>query len=828
MTAGMASRARTTLRVHVRSAYYRHDGRSRIADGRIVKPAGVYYWKSFSSESASSLRNNHRTAHAHVVASPSQPLQPPPHAASGAWILLAALEKSIEAQGVHVARLVSSFEVLLPRPDDDDHDHDVGFNEHPVVDRSTGIDDGSSPLSSPHPPLVPVGGVLPDNAVEKELHQKESEHSNDPAFFSFLPHMNSAQAMMAHQHHPAAPSTSPSISSSISSSSSSTLPIIQRQHIVEMLYATRHGRRIALSTIQALIQAATWQNSSQRRDHSNIVYLPSLQQQQQQKQKHQQQQKRVTVVGDLHGSLSDLEAVLAFVGEPSENHVLVFNGDLADRGEHGIEVIAIVCALMLAYPNRVIVNRGNHEDVALCIAYGLALEVRHKYGIKTFSKTLAPQLDAFFRSLPLATVVQGDALIVHAGPPPPGVCLKDIAGMKMEQSMVKDGRGYSRTVRSVTDSHHEQPNGGALDPDLIVEALLWSDPILDEVKGALKDNSTSQHDKMWKPNKSRGAGFKFDSNIVRNLLRQEGLFRFIRSHEPVKNGCVRYTIHSPPPGGDSEDGDEENEEQFQEFFTLFSASRYPNKEGFNKGAILTLLPNGQHRITRYDTENDDPVMEVSKILTTTAAHVEATSEASALHDGHHIEEECGVDSIVLRRALSEAISSHRSQLERTLEQVAAAKNVKVHQLAFDDAVDTLFKVLHLEGEGLCQYGPRLALAKALSRQEGDILVLPESIDIIHALDECLAEQDTAMYSIHLNWLHSIFSLVDADHDGQISSADWKAAVATINANLPTGGGSRNGSIDADETWTILDLDEDGYVSAEDWDAVLLDVSLTSK
>ena len=35
---------------------------------------------------------------------------------------------------------------------------------------------------------------------------------------------------------------------------------------------------------------------------------------------------------------------------------------------------------------------------------------------------------------------------------------------------------------------------------------------------------------------------KFDSNIVRNFLRQEGLFRLIRSHEPVQNGCVRYTI----------------------------------------------------------------------------------------------------------------------------------------------------------------------------------------------------------------------------------------------------------------------------------------------
>ena len=34
----------------------------------------------------------------------------------GAWQLLAALEKAREAEGVRVSRLVSSLEVLLPRP----------------------------------------------------------------------------------------------------------------------------------------------------------------------------------------------------------------------------------------------------------------------------------------------------------------------------------------------------------------------------------------------------------------------------------------------------------------------------------------------------------------------------------------------------------------------------------------------------------------------------------------------------------------------------------------------------------------------------------------
>lgn len=624
---------------------------------------------------------------------------------SGAWVLLAALEKSIEAQGVRVARVVSSLEVLLPRSDFDDSQDAT-----------------------------------------------ECRHSNDPAFFSFLPHMRSAADILKNP--------------------------IQRDHIVEMLHATRHGRRIALSTLQAIITAAAWYNQSL----PNVVSLPPLSSKQQ-----------VTVVGDLHGSLSDLEAVLALTGEPSGNHTIVFNGDLADRGDHGIEVIAIVCAMVLAYPNKVYVNRGNHEDLSLSIAYGLALETQHKYGSKAFQNHFAPLLDNFFRSLPLATVIQDDALIVHGGPPPPGVSLEDV--LRLERL---SGDGFSRTVRSATVSQQD------VDPETILEAMLWSDPSVDGESASLKNNPDG---KRWKPNKSRGAGFKFDSNIVRSLLRREGLFRLVRSHEPVRSGCVQYTVGA---GG--------KQEQSLEFYTLFSASRYPNKEGFNRGAILTLLPQGKHRIVRYDTEDDEPVMELSKVLTTTGTAPEAPQlEESA-------PAECDVDSITLRRVLSEAIAAHRSMLELSLEKMALSRSVPVDKLPFHDAVDVLVEVLDLEREDLYQPGPRLALAKALSKQCS--AVVPDTIDLIHALDECLAEQERASYSIHLNWLHAIFAMVDTNHDGVVSKIEWQDAVATINANLSQEGSDN--TINANETWELLDLDHDGFVTSDEWDSILLDVSLTNR
>lgn len=475
--------------------------------------------------------------------------------------------------------------------------------------------------------------------------------------------------------------------------------------------------------------------------------------------------------------------------------MIVFNGDLADRGGHGVEVIAIVCALVLAYPNQVFINRGNHEDLALSVTYGLALEIQHKYGPATFTKQLGPLLDDFFRSLPVATVIEKDALIVHGGPPPPGVTLANVS--QLERTSAKQ---FSRTVRTTKTSQGDEIHAEK-EHDLILESLLWSDPSIDEVTGNLKDN---RNGKPWKPNKSRGAGFKYDSNIVRDVLQQERLFRMIRSHEPVHNGCVRYAIndYEKTPG------------PHREFFTVFSASRYPNKEGFNRGAILTLLPLKGHRIVRYDTEDDEPVMELSKVL---------APDPTILDQVPFIDQEvnpCNINSIALRRSLSEAIASHRSQLEFCLEQRANSLRVDIQQLPFCEAVDVLVDVLQLDGEGLCQPGPRLALARALSKQ-CNTETPPESIDLIHALDDCIAEQDGSNYLIHLTWLHTIFSLVDANHDGVVSYGEWKAAVTKINQSLPP-----DATVDADETWEVLDLDHDGYVTAGEWDSVLLDVSLT--
>ena len=54
--------------------------------------------------------------------------------------------------------------------------------------------------------------------------------------------------------------------------------------------------------------------------------------------------------GDLHGSYSDLTAILTRIGYPGPNNIVIFNGDFVDRGPKGLEVLLTIMALKLVHP----------------------------------------------------------------------------------------------------------------------------------------------------------------------------------------------------------------------------------------------------------------------------------------------------------------------------------------------------------------------------------------------------------------------------------------------------------------------------------------------
>lgn len=118
----------------------------------------------------------------------------------------------------------------------------------------------------------------------------------------------------------------------------------------------------------------------------------------------------VMVYGDVHGQYYDLLNALSLSGLPSATNTLVFNGDLVDRGSWSLEVIVLLLAMKVAFPDFIHIARGNHETRSMNKVYGFEGEVKHKYNEKCFELFLE-----LFNTLPLAHLVQEKIFICHGG-----------------------------------------------------------------------------------------------------------------------------------------------------------------------------------------------------------------------------------------------------------------------------------------------------------------------------------------------------------------------------------------------------------------------------
>jgi serine/threonine-protein phosphatase 5 len=195
------------------------------------------------------------------------------------------------------------------------------------------------------------------------------------------------------------------------------------------------------------------------------------------------------VCGDVHGQYYDLLNIFEINGLPSETNPYLFNGDFVDRGSFSLEVILLLFAWKLCYPDYFHLVRGNHETRNMNKMYGFEGEVKSKYDMdvmELFSET--------FCYLPLCAVLNNKIMVVHGGLfNQDGVTLKDIENI---------------------DRVKEPPDSG------IMCDILWADPI--------KQNG--RH-----PSK-RGVGLCFGPDIAHRFLDENRLDTLVRSHEVKDNG----------------------------------------------------------------------------------------------------------------------------------------------------------------------------------------------------------------------------------------------------------------------------------------------------
>jgi len=220
----------------------------------------------------------------------------------------------------------------------------------------------------------------------------------------------------------------------------------------------------------------------------------------------------VRIFGDIHGQFRDLLLLFRTFGEPSaEGPNFVFNGDFVDRGEHQLAVIGLLVALKVAFPSRVWLVRGNHEDRQMNEKYGFAAECHRRLG-KDFGAKVFDMMQRFFDHLPLAARVGDRVLVVHGGIGDGGWKLGDLAKIKRPLS---------------GEDVDDQDLGW-------VYNILWSDPIEDD--DPRRQGVFGVHESP----RGRSAS-NFAWNVTKTFCARNGLSLIVRSHES-KRGSLGFDI----------------------------------------------------------------------------------------------------------------------------------------------------------------------------------------------------------------------------------------------------------------------------------------------
>ncbi|MFW9958876.1 MAG: metallophosphoesterase family protein [Candidatus Odinarchaeota archaeon] len=210
------------------------------------------------------------------------------------------------------------------------------------------------------------------------------------------------------------------------------------------------------------------------RDSPNVVTIPS---------------QNLIFVGDLHGELQSVLSVQRYI-KKYNNHYFIFLGDYADRGPEQVETFNLVMALNLAYPESVLMLRGNHESNEIASRYGFYHAVLGEFSFDVFK-----YYSSVFEVLPIAAYREGFVFACHGGVPE-GVA----------------------SIEEIQARNRRNPNF----PDDVIFQLVWNDP--------------------------REGNFKFYPNERSSRARHYGQIAFDTFMENI-NAQVMFRAHEVIPEG---------------------------------------------------------------------------------------------------------------------------------------------------------------------------------------------------------------------------------------------------------------------------------------
>lgn len=266
---------------------------------------------------------------------------------------------------------------------------------------------------------------------------------------------------------------------------------------------------------------------------------------------------QVIIAGDLHGSFRDLDYIIKKYDIPGKLYRFVFNGDYVDRGSQQCEVLLTLLYAFLLYPDRVFLNRGNHEDASLNLnkqfAPNFSDDCKKKY--LQHGSIVLKKAHELFKYLPMATIVTNKAdfkcFIVHGG-----------VSDDMDLNFIESDKFKRYKFNSIARSKHKGKSKGYFCD------LMWSDPMSNE--GCM-------------PNDRRGVGVLFGNDVSKKFCLKNKLNTIVRSHQVRSEGWSK---------------------DHEYCYTVFSCSNYCN--GMNQGAVLILGQNDtEFQVHSFTTDETD-------------------------------------------------------------------------------------------------------------------------------------------------------------------------------------------------------------------------------
>lgn len=261
-------------------------------------------------------------------------------------------------------------------------------------------------------------------------------------------------------------------------------------------------------------------------------------------------EKHIILIGDLHGNSRALRYILCELynkkllnkdGILAPNMLIIFTGDLADRGTKGPEVWDIALTLKSLNNNQIFILRGNHETIPV-VNYGNFLLQLER--LTDCSKELiTSSLKKLFSQLPLCLLLgiapqpRKDTLetpyrflmFCHGGIDPL------INTKRLIQLLIQKHKSDTQDMISLPAQHHN--------PDL--SGLLWTDFRANYTDDELPATTLSPRGEGIHLLNSSAAKDFFSEHASRHTQHSYILDALLRGHQHL-NGIGRLKTQAPP------------------------------------------------------------------------------------------------------------------------------------------------------------------------------------------------------------------------------------------------------------------------------------------